>query len=343
MELYPASLAGIGFRAFGVGDHAAMVVEQITDGSRADLILGEILGEAIQRDIRRGNAGDLAIGVERRGNCEPDQPQGREDVGVGDQQRFLLDGLPVPKSRPRIVARRLPQRPDLGFVGIEQRVMIDRRRPCGPVDPTVGVLDALRRHLVLDRDGRVDPPRLPERAVGRSDIHADDPVAMDQDIEQVFERSVGGIEIGPFVADRGRAANQRFDRIEHVLNVADRIGAEPLDEFIGVRAGDRTVRQVGDRDNREEDRHGQQQEQGKNARPQPRLFDEEASHTRAFAVPDGRLANRVAARPGAMEETKAIFKGSSDVPAWPGHVPLVALRRQRNLLPAARVFYGSVQ
>src|SRR5947209_18027072 len=36
LQLYPSRLAAVGFRAFGVGDHAAMVVEQVTDGSRAD-------------------------------------------------------------------------------------------------------------------------------------------------------------------------------------------------------------------------------------------------------------------------------------------------------------------
>ena len=314
LQLDPSVLARVGLRALGIGDHAAMVVQDIADRSRADLVLGEILGEAIQRDVRRRDPGDLPIGVKGRGNGEADQPQGREDIGIGDQQRFLFNGPPVPKPRPRIVAGRLVRCPDLGFGRVEQHIMIDRCGPLGAVDPAIGVLAPLRRQLALDHHIWVDPPRLPEGAVGRSDIHADDLVAVDQDAEQVFERPVRGIEIGLFVADRGRAADQRFDRTEHVLNVADGVGAKPRDKVVRMRPGERIVRQIRNRDDREKHRHGQQHEQRQDGRPQPQLPGEEAFHRRAVAALDTRSVAPTAARPGGVEETKAIFKGSSHVP-----------------------------
>jgi hypothetical protein len=118
----------------------------------------------------------------------------------------------------------------------------------------------LRRQLALDRRRRIDPAGLAEGAVGQPDIDADDLPAVQQDAVEIFQAEVAGIEVGRLLAQRRRRADQRFQRIEIVLDVLQRIGAEALDELPGILASDVVVRIVGDGDDGEEDGNGEKEE-----------------------------------------------------------------------------------
>jgi hypothetical protein len=135
-----------------------------------------------------------------------------------------------------------------------------------------------------------------------------------QDAEQISQRPVVRVEIGLLVPDHGRAADQRLDRIEDVANVLDRIDPETLDELLGIGAGNRVVRQVGYRDDREKDRHGQQHEQGQNAGPQPQFSREDACHARPVPASKSQIreTNR---RPNAPSGMRYIIAEISSVGA----------------------------
>ena len=87
------------------------MVEDVAHRARADLALGEILAEAGQRDVGRRHARELAAGIVRRGHREADQPEGGEDVGVGDDFGASLRGAAIPQPRARIVGGRLVAEP----------------------------------------------------------------------------------------------------------------------------------------------------------------------------------------------------------------------------------------
>ena len=170
--------------------------------------------------------------------------------------------------------------------------MVDRRRVLRRLDPAIRVFDPRGRQLSLNLDVRVDPPRLPERPVLQRDIDADDPLAVHQDRQQIFQRAVVGIEVRLLVADHGGAAGQRPDRVEQVLDLLDGFGAEALDQLVGVGARDPVIRQISEADDCQKPGHRQQHEQRDDARLQPQFSCEEASHVLAAPAPRSRSAGR---------------------------------------------------
>jgi len=119
----------------------------------------------------------------------------------------------------------------------------------------------------LNLDVRVDAPRLPKRAILQRDIDADDPLAMREDRQQIFQRAIVRIETWLLIADSRGATDQQANRVEQALDVVDRFVAEALDKAIGIGTRDPVVRQVGEADDRQKPRHRQNDEQRDDARP----------------------------------------------------------------------------
>ena len=288
LQLDLAALGGIGLGAFGIGDHPALVVEDVGQRAGTDLALGEIVGKPVERDVRGGDATQLAIDIIGCADREAHETQRREDIDVAHRELAALLRGPIPEPRARVVGGGLLGAAELPPLLVEEQVVVDRRRPAPRRDPAVGIGRANRRQLALDLDIGIDLPGLAERAVGQADIDTDDSVAVLQDAEEILQRAAALIEVGFLATDRGGAPNQRFDRIEQILDVLDRLDAEPPDQLIGIVARDLLVRHEIDGDDRQEDRHRQQNEHRQDARTQPHVFREEAWHLRGEERPRGR-------------------------------------------------------
>jgi hypothetical protein len=159
--------------------------------------------------------------------------------------------------------------------------VIDARRSGFRQEPSIGIGGALRRQLVPDHRCRVDPSRQPEGAVIQADIDADDLLAVHQDAEEIFQAAIVGVEGGILIAQRRRGPDQRFERIDIVLDAFERIDAKTLDQFPGARPRNVVVREIRDRDDGEEDGNGEKEECRQDARLEPQIVPEDVSHGRA--------------------------------------------------------------
>ena len=225
--------------------------------------------------------GELAVGIERRGDGDADHGLRGKDVGIGDDGRARLFGGAIPRPHARIVGRVLIGADQFLLAGIEEDVVIEAGRSGFRHEPSIGVGGALRRQLVPDHRRRVDPSRQPEGAVIQADIDADDLLAVQQDAVEVLQAAIVGVEAGILIAQRRRGADQRFERIEIVLDALERIDTKALDQFLGVRPRNVVVREIRDRDDGEEDGNGEKEERRQDARLEPQIVPEDVSHGRA--------------------------------------------------------------
>ena len=265
---------GVGLGEVGRRDHPALMVEHVAHRARADPALGEILAEPGQRHVDRRHARELAAGIVRRGHREADQPEGCEDVGIGDDFRASLRRAAIPQPRARIVGGRLVARAQLLQVAIEIEEMIERPLALPGHDPAVGKARALRRQAVLQLHLGVDAARLAEAAVLQPDIDADDLGAVHQDGLEILEAADRGVELGEFIADRRGRPDQRLDGSEVVLDVVDRLVAEALDQLLGIGPGDAVVREISDGDDGEEDGDGEDHERRQDAGLEPHIAED---------------------------------------------------------------------
>ena len=107
--------------------------------------------------------------MKRRGDREADQSERRENIGIGNDQRVFPRGKPVPKSRARVIGRRLVRPRELLLVRVEEDIVVDRCRSFGRLDPAIGVFDPFRRRGLpwistvgsIRRACRKDPSAIP--------------------------------------------------------------------------------------------------------------------------------------------------------------------------------------
>ena len=280
-KLDASLLGGGGIGQVGGRDHPALVIEDVAQGAGAYLALGQVGAKAAERDVGRRDPGQLAIGIERRGDGHADQGLRGKDVGIGDDGRARLFGGAIPRPHARIVGRVVLGAAQFLLAGVEKNIVIERGRSGLRHDPSIGVPGAGRRRRVVDRRRRIDPARLPQRAVAQAGIDADDLRTVQQDAVEVFQAAIVLVEGGILVAQRGRGADQRFQRIEIVLDALERIDAKALDQFLGVRPRNVVVREVGDGDDGEEDGNREKEERRQDARLEPQIVPEDISHGRA--------------------------------------------------------------
>ena len=258
------------------------MIEDIAQGARADLALGEVRAKTAKRDVGRRDPCELAVGgIERRGDGNADHGLRGKDVGIGDDDRVRLFGGAIPGPYARVVGRVLIDAGQFLLAGVEEDIVIDGGRSGFRHEPSIGIGGALRRQLALDHRCRVDPPRLPERAVAEANIGADDLRAVLKNAVEIFQAAIVEIEGGILIAQRRRGPDQRFERIEIVLDAFERIDAKTLDQFPGARPRNVVVREIRDRDDGEEDGNGEKEECRQDARLEPQIVPEDASHGRA--------------------------------------------------------------
>ena len=127
-KLDAALLGGRGVGQVGGRDHPALVIEDVAQGAGAYLALGEVGAKTAERDVGRRDAGQLAVGIERRGDGDADQGLRGKDVGIGDDGRARLFGGAIPRPHARIVGRVVLGAAQFLLLGVEENIVIEGRR-----------------------------------------------------------------------------------------------------------------------------------------------------------------------------------------------------------------------
>ena len=264
----------VGLGQVGRGDHPPLAVEDVAQRPGADLALAEIFAEAGQGHVHRNDAEQLAATIERRRGREADQPERGEDVGVGEGEPMGGGGTVVPEPVAGIVAGRLLAMPELLQVRVEIEVVVEQRLAVLGKDPAIGIPRSVRRRrIVLQLHFRVDAARLAEGAVGQPDIDTDDLGAVQQDRVEILETAGIQVELRILVAQGCRRSHQRLDGREVALDAVDDVDPETLDHLSGARLRDTIIGDVGNGDDREEDRRGQKDERRENAGLQTQIAE----------------------------------------------------------------------
>ena len=314
-KLHASVVGGGGIGQVGGRDHPALVIEDVAQGAGAYLALAKVRAKTAERDVGRRDAQQLAIGIERRGDGNADQGLRGKDVGIGDDGRARLFGGAIPGPHARVVGRVLIDAGQFLLAAVEKDVMIDAGRSGFRQKPSIGIGGALRRQLVVDRSRRVDAPRLPQGAVVEADIDADDLRAVQQDAVEVFQAAVVEVEAVILLAQRRRGPDQRFERIESVLDALERIDAKTLDQFLGVRPRNAVVREICDRDDGEKDGNGEKEERRQDAGLEPKIVPEDVSHGRAVLGHDSQYIIGDSGSTHAVAAAKAA--DASNASRWP--------------------------
>jgi len=273
-----ALVVGVVLGTVGRRDNSTLGVQDEGERPGADLALRQVAGKAVERDVDRDHAANAGLVRKRLGDSEPNQAEGGEDVGVGDAQPAQAHRVAVPATGTRIVESGRRRSPQLFALGVEVGVGVDQPALVVGQDMARGECRSLGREFVEHALIGVHAPALAERTIAQPDIGTDDRVAVQHHALKIRDRDIAVVEVGRLVAEGGRRAHQRLDRIYVVLDVFDGIGAEPLDQAGGAFASNSIVGEVCDGDDGHEDRHRQNDERRQDARPQPWLVPEKQRH-----------------------------------------------------------------
>ena len=94
----------------------------------------------------------------------------------------------------------------------------------------------------------------------------------------LWDRIEAGELTGLHLAQHGGRPDQRFQRIEIVLHVRERIGAEALQQLDGAAPRDAVIGEVRYADDREENGNSKEQERRQDAGLEPEVFPDGIDH-----------------------------------------------------------------